>query len=244
MEVCFNMPSEYSTETLRKLAGRSQSNGLDNILVSILNRLTSLEQDSNDSSQQAIFVGGLKIDGVEIFVQTTKPTLRADNSSNLEIGDLWYNSSNGSFWFWNGTYWLSETTYTSALNTISVSTNATFTKYASSQQLKIDNIFVESISILARGSNSSSSSVIAASANLSLGIFDDVQLTLNPVFVSKNLITMGTLIYNFPSFSSTPINMALWQSTSSRFLGAILTTSDTILNSQAISIGINYRALI
>ncbi len=56
------MPAEYSIETLRKLASRSQSNGIDNILLSILNRVTSLEQDSNDSSQQAIFKPPVKID--------------------------------------------------------------------------------------------------------------------------------------------------------------------------------------
>ena len=51
---------------------------------------------SNPSQQNNVFQ----------FVQTTKPTQRAVGVS-LVAGDRWYNTSNGTEWFWNGTYWLS-----------------------------------------------------------------------------------------------------------------------------------------
>lgn len=109
----------YSDETLRKLASRNQSNGIDEILLDLINNKTSRN-----------------IDGVEHFYSDSKPLQRNDGSP-LIAGDRWwspkkaktpsyfedssnfyYNPDNyfGYFsydisrpveWFWNGTYWLS-----------------------------------------------------------------------------------------------------------------------------------------
>jgi hypothetical protein len=44
------------------------------------------------------------------FTQNTKPTQRAAGVP-LVAGDRWYNTSNRTEWFWNGTYWLSLTEF-------------------------------------------------------------------------------------------------------------------------------------
>lgn len=48
-----------------------------------------------------------RINGVEHFYQTTKPTTRGDGSA-LGIGDRWWKTDDGTEWSWNGTYWLGE----------------------------------------------------------------------------------------------------------------------------------------
>jgi hypothetical protein len=48
-----------------------------------------------------------RINGVEHFYQTTKPTVRGDNSA-LVVGDRWWKTDTGEEWFWNGSYWLSS----------------------------------------------------------------------------------------------------------------------------------------
>lgn len=47
-----------------------------------------------------------RINGIEHFYQTTKPTVRGDGSA-LSVGDRWWKTDEGTEWFWNGTYWLS-----------------------------------------------------------------------------------------------------------------------------------------
>ena len=47
-----------------------------------------------------------RINGVEHFYQSTKPTVRGDGSA-LVIGDRWWKTDDSTEWFWNGTYWLS-----------------------------------------------------------------------------------------------------------------------------------------
>lgn len=61
--------------------------------------------------QPLILPNNSRINGVEYFYQTTKPTTRGDNST-LVIGDRWYKSDDGTEWFWNGTYWLSSQSFT------------------------------------------------------------------------------------------------------------------------------------
>lgn len=46
-----------------------------------------------------------RINGVEHFYQTAKPTVRDDGSA-VGIGDRWWNTDDGTEWFWNGTYWV------------------------------------------------------------------------------------------------------------------------------------------
>lgn len=53
----------------------------------------------------SVLPNNLRINGVEHFYQTTKPTTRGDNSA-LVVGDRWYKPDDGTEWFWNGTYWL------------------------------------------------------------------------------------------------------------------------------------------
>lgn len=55
-----------------------------------------------------ILPNNTKINGVEHFYQTTKPTTRGDGSA-LVAGDRWWKIDDGTEWFWNGTYWLSST---------------------------------------------------------------------------------------------------------------------------------------
>jgi hypothetical protein len=47
-----------------------------------------------------------RINGVEHFYRSTKPTVRGDSSA-LVAGDRWYKTDDGTEWWWNGTYWLS-----------------------------------------------------------------------------------------------------------------------------------------
>lgn len=48
-----------------------------------------------------------RINGIEHFYQSTKPTVRRDGSA-LVIGDRWWKTDTTDEWFWNGTYWLSS----------------------------------------------------------------------------------------------------------------------------------------
>lgn len=52
-----------------------------------------------------ILPNNTRLNGVEHFYQTTKPTERGDASA-LVVGDRWWKSDDGTEWFWNGTYWL------------------------------------------------------------------------------------------------------------------------------------------
>ena len=49
---------------------------------------------------------GATIGGVMYFNRPTKPTVRSAGVP-LVVRDRWYNTSDGTEWFWNGTYWLS-----------------------------------------------------------------------------------------------------------------------------------------
>ena len=49
----------------------------------------------------------LNLEGTQYFNQADKPIERP-NGTALEVGDRWWNTSEGSEWFWNGTYWLSD----------------------------------------------------------------------------------------------------------------------------------------
>lgn len=69
---------------------------------------------------------GAIINGVANFCQSTKPTIRIDGSA-LVARDRWYNTSDGSNWFWNGTYWLSEQKIFYSQLTSNVSTDFNFT---------------------------------------------------------------------------------------------------------------------
>ena len=53
---------------------------------------------------------GAIIGGVMYFNRPTKPTERSAGVP-LVVRDRWYNTSDGTEWFWNGTYWLGETQY-------------------------------------------------------------------------------------------------------------------------------------
>ena len=53
-----------------------------------------------------ILPNNIRINNIEHFYQTTKPTTRGDGSA-LVIGDRWWKNDTGEEWFWNGTYWLS-----------------------------------------------------------------------------------------------------------------------------------------
>ena len=55
----------------------------------------------------AILADPVYIGGVAYFNRSTKPTERSAGVA-LVAGDRWYNTSNGIWWFWNGTYWLSN----------------------------------------------------------------------------------------------------------------------------------------
>ena len=55
---------------------------------------------------QLILPNNTRINGVEHFYQTTKPTVRGDGSA-LVVGDRWWKVDDGTEWFWNGSYWLS-----------------------------------------------------------------------------------------------------------------------------------------
>ena len=58
-----------------------------------------------------------RVNGVEHFYQTTKPTTRGDASA-LVAGDRWWKTDDGTEWFWNGTYWVSTwINYTSGRRT-------------------------------------------------------------------------------------------------------------------------------
>lgn len=48
----------------------------------------------------------VRINGVEHFYQSTKPTVRGDGSA-LVAGDRWWQTNTRQEWHWNGTYWLS-----------------------------------------------------------------------------------------------------------------------------------------
>lgn len=51
-----------------------------------------------------------RVNGVEHFYQTTKPTARG-NGDALVIGDRWWKTGDGTEWWWNGTYWLSSVVF-------------------------------------------------------------------------------------------------------------------------------------
>ena len=53
---------------------------------------------------------GTLINNVANFYRSTKPLTRIDGSP-LVAGDRWWNTSDRTDWFWNGTYWLSTQSY-------------------------------------------------------------------------------------------------------------------------------------
>lgn len=55
---------------------------------------------------QLILPNNSRINNIEHFYQTTKPTTRGDGSA-LVVGDRWWKPDEGTEWFWNGTYWVS-----------------------------------------------------------------------------------------------------------------------------------------
>lgn len=76
-----------------------------------------------------ILPNNTRINGVEVFYQSTKPTVRGDGSP-LVIGDRWYNPSSSYSWFWNGTYWLTEQFYEMEWNNGNNTQNYTLTNGA------------------------------------------------------------------------------------------------------------------
>lgn len=56
-------------------------------------------------------LNGTRINGVAQIVQSTTPSFNPLDGSALVLRDRWYNTSNGTSWFWNGTYWLSKPYY-------------------------------------------------------------------------------------------------------------------------------------
>ena len=64
----------------------------------------------------SVLPNNLRINGVEHFYQTTKPTTRGDNSA-LVVGDRWYKTDDQTEWQWNGTYWLSPVYLSSTYST-------------------------------------------------------------------------------------------------------------------------------
>lgn len=58
---------------------------------------------SNAAATRAL----LEIDSYPALVGTAKPATRRDGSP-LQVNDRWLDTSENTFWFWNGTYWLSE----------------------------------------------------------------------------------------------------------------------------------------
>ena len=51
-------------------------------------------------------VPSFQLNGVTVIANAVKPTVRSDGSA-LVARDSWYNTTNGTWWFWNGTYWVS-----------------------------------------------------------------------------------------------------------------------------------------
>lgn len=91
-----------------------------------------------------------RVNGVEHFYQPgpTTPTVRGDGSA-LVSGDRWWNTTDGTEWFWNGTYWLGEKTYAkffnngnAIVNNRSMGGNATFSPASAT-----GDVFVESLTV-------------------------------------------------------------------------------------------------
>jgi hypothetical protein len=55
-------------------------------------------------------LAALRLNNCAVIVSNSAFATRTDGSA-LAIGDLWYNPSNGTQWFWNGTYWLTTQVY-------------------------------------------------------------------------------------------------------------------------------------
>jgi hypothetical protein len=62
-----------------------------------------------------------RINGVEHFYRTTKPTARGDGSA-LVAGDKWYKKDTGEEWWWNGTYWVGDIIVASNSSSHSITT--------------------------------------------------------------------------------------------------------------------------
>ena len=71
----------------------------------------------------AILADPVYIGGVAYFNRSTKPTERSAGVP-LVIRDRWYNTSNGTEWFWNGTYWLSSGILYSVTDLISMTSSS------------------------------------------------------------------------------------------------------------------------
>jgi hypothetical protein len=79
----------------------------------ILNSSGEIEYGRPDTALKKLATVGTNPiiqNGFYQFVQNTKPTQRAAGVP-LVAGDRWYNTSNRTEWFWNGTYWLSLTEF-------------------------------------------------------------------------------------------------------------------------------------
>lgn len=61
----------------------------------------------NEAGTFALTNDGQVINGIAHFIRATKPTVRVDGSS-LVVRDRWYNTTDGTAWFWSGLFWLSE----------------------------------------------------------------------------------------------------------------------------------------
>ena len=79
----------------------------------ILNSSGEIEYGRPDTALKKLATVGTNPiiqNGFYQFAQNTKPTQRAAGVP-LVAGDRWFNTSNGTEWFWNGTYWLSQNLY-------------------------------------------------------------------------------------------------------------------------------------
>ena len=95
---------------------------------------------SNPSQQNNVFQ----------FVQDTKPTERSAGVA-LVAGDRWYNTSDGTEWFWNGTYWLGQR-YVQNLTITNVAvnwiTNPTWATYFAGAFPDTVDIWLESVNLV------------------------------------------------------------------------------------------------
>lgn len=145
---------DFSVETLKKLIGRSQSNGLDNILEYLLNeKVDQAELDEKYATKEdSIFSGKFNLNGIEIIHRETKPYLRPDGTQ-LVVGDRWFKMPQATEWLWNGVAWVSSTLrsisefdrFNEAFS-FSFGSNST-NRYKTSGTFKYNGVFVEDMDL-------------------------------------------------------------------------------------------------
>lgn len=163
-----------------------------------------------------------RINNVEHFYQTSKPTTRGDGSA-LVIGDIWKQFNTGESWFWNGTYWLSPRqtialssfTTISATNSYNIATslfpvnklgrglllkNVAFYFYAGTSSLNSINYWTISVTGIEWTSSSSGNSYTAYNFPSPTNYLANVPLRAFSVLaqnIDYSIVTEGAFIYEW-----------------------------------------------